>query len=267
MGRMAHQPDEDRPQAGRGHGRLWHPGGRYRHRGRHRSEDAEEALPHRARHRPDQGERQGGGEPLSQGDRRRPGIRHCRDLLAEDPGQVEGDQRPRVRRPPRGRPGASGASRPWPADRTIPIRPAAARSRRWPPMAFPRTISPASLASIRRRCASTTGTNSTPVTSRPTAGLPRASTGRPLGDGPQIVTAAIFWLKTRARWKETVVNEVSVATADPLTQLLEQVAETGRRIHDPQGAGASHGDDRADQHDGGHRLGSSRPPHALLGRH
>lgn len=27
------------------------------------------------------------------------------------------------------------------------------------------------------------------------------------GDGPQSVTAAIFWLKTRAGWKETVVNE------------------------------------------------------------
>ncbi len=28
-----------------------------------------------------------------------------------------------------------------------------------------------------------------------------------LGDGSQSVTAAIFWLKTRARWKETVVQE------------------------------------------------------------
>jgi hypothetical protein len=30
-----------------------------------------------------------------------------------------------------------------------------------------------------------------------------------LGDGPQSVTAAIFWLKTRAHWKETSVHEVS----------------------------------------------------------
>ena len=27
------------------------------------------------------------------------------------------------------------------------------------------------------------------------------------GDGPQAVTAAIFWAKTRMGWKETVVNE------------------------------------------------------------
>jgi len=31
-----------------------------------------------------------------------------------------------------------------------------------------------------------------------------------LGDGPQSVTAAIFWLKTRAHWKETVVQEAEV---------------------------------------------------------
>jgi hypothetical protein len=28
------------------------------------------------------------------------------------------------------------------------------------------------------------------------------------GDGPQSVTAAIFWLKTRARWKETSIHEL-----------------------------------------------------------
>ena len=28
-------------------------------------------------------------------------------------------------------------------------------------------------------------------------------------EGPQAVTAAIFWLKTRARWKETSLHEVS----------------------------------------------------------
>ena len=31
-----------------------------------------------------------------------------------------------------------------------------------------------------------------------------------LGDGAQSVTAAIFWLKTRAGWKETVVQETEV---------------------------------------------------------
>jgi hypothetical protein len=29
-----------------------------------------------------------------------------------------------------------------------------------------------------------------------------------LGDGREAVTAAIFWLKTRARWKETSVHEM-----------------------------------------------------------
>jgi hypothetical protein len=28
-----------------------------------------------------------------------------------------------------------------------------------------------------------------------------------MGDGPQSVTACIFWLKTRAHWKETTVQE------------------------------------------------------------
>ena len=52
-----------------------------------------------------------------------------------------------------------------------------------------------------------------------------------LGDGSQSVTAAIFWLKTRAHWKETVVNEVNQAT-DPVKEFLQRITETGRRIHD-----------------------------------
>jgi hypothetical protein len=35
-------------------------------------------------------------------------------------------------------------------------------------------------------------------------------------DGTQSVTAAIFWLKTRAGWKETVVNEHSISGSAPL---------------------------------------------------
>ena len=58
-----------------------------------------------------------------------------------------------------------------------------------------------------RRCGSTTATNSTTATPRPTAGLRRACIARRSGDGAQSVTAAIFWLKTRAGWKETVVQE------------------------------------------------------------
>ena len=51
------------------------------------------------------------------------------------------------------------------------------------------------------------------------------------GDGRESVIAAIFWLKTRARWKETTVNEVTV-TNDPLTRLLQDIADRGRRIYD-----------------------------------
>jgi hypothetical protein len=53
-----------------------------------------------------------------------------------------------------------------------------------------------------------------------------------LGQGREAVTAAIFWLKTRARWKETMVNEVTHDVSDPLTALMKQVATNGRRIHD-----------------------------------
>ncbi len=32
-----------------------------------------------------------------------------------------------------------------------------------------------------------------------------------MGDGPQSVTAAIFWLKTRAKWKETPIEEQNIS--------------------------------------------------------
>ncbi len=51
------------------------------------------------------------------------------------------------------------------------------------------------------------------------------------GDGPQSVTAAIFWMKTRARWKETTVSEVTHEPGDALKVLLARIAETGRRLH------------------------------------
>ena len=52
-------------------------------------------------------------------------------------------------------------------------------------------------------------------------------------DGPQSVTAAIFWLKTRARWKEVVVSEVTHDASDTVRTLMLRIAETGRRLHDP----------------------------------
>ena len=51
------------------------------------------------------------------------------------------------------------------------------------------------------------------------------------GDGPQSVTAAIFWMKTRARWKETTVSEVTHDVGDPIKVLMARIAETGRRLH------------------------------------
>jgi len=53
-----------------------------------------------------------------------------------------------------------------------------------------------------------------------------------LGDGSQSVTAAIFWLKTRAHWKETIVSEVSHDVADPIKALMQRIAENGRRVFD-----------------------------------
>ena len=53
-----------------------------------------------------------------------------------------------------------------------------------------------------------------------------------LGDGSQSVTAAIFWLKTRAHWKETVVSEVQHQIGDSVAALMERIATNGRRIHD-----------------------------------
>ncbi len=50
------------------------------------------------------------------------------------------------------------------------------------------------------------------------------------GDGREAVPAAIFWLKTRARWKETSVHEVSGNNGEPL-----RIARIERVIIDPQG--------------------------------
>jgi hypothetical protein len=54
-----------------------------------------------------------------------------------------------------------------------------------------------------------------------------------IGEGRESVVAAIFWLKTRARWKETMVSEITHDVADPLTALMQRIAEQGRRVHDP----------------------------------
>ena len=51
---------------------------------------------------------------------------------------------------------------------------------------------------------------------------------------PQVcATAAIFWLKTRARWKEVSIHEITHDVADPLSALMLRIAEQGRKVHDP----------------------------------
>src|SRR5919106_4078938 len=41
------------------------------------------------------------------------------------------------------------------------------------------------------------------------------------GDGRESVTAAIFWLKARARWKEVSINEHSGLDGKPIAQVTE----------------------------------------------
>ena len=43
-----------------------------------------------------------------------------------------------------------------------------------------------------------------------------------MGDGPQAVTATIFWLKTRAQWKETTVQEQHV-THGPILRIVRHI--------------------------------------------
>jgi hypothetical protein len=55
-----------------------------------------------------------------------------------------------------------------------------------------------------------------------------------LGDGRQAVTAAIFWLKTRARWKETSVHEVTAQTSIDLTSWSDEELDERIRELDAQ---------------------------------
>ena len=68
------------------------------------------------------------------------------------------------------------------------------------------------------------------------------------GDGPQSVTAAIFWLKTRARWKETQVSELTGRDGGPIeTKETSALDLIHRRIAGLAArAEAEGGPDRAD---------------------
>jgi len=54
------------------------------------------------------------------------------------------------------------------------------------------------------------------------------------GDGAQAVTAAICWLKTRARWREPATDTNMNLSADSsIAGLIARVASDGRKVHDP----------------------------------
>ncbi len=55
-----------------------------------------------------------------------------------------------------------------------------------------------------------------------------------MGDGSQAVTAAIFWLKTRARWKEPALDTTMKLSADDtIAGLMARIGSNGRKLHDP----------------------------------
>ncbi len=57
------------------------------------------------------------------------------------------------------------------------------------------------------------------------------------GDGPQSVSAAIFWLKTRAQWKETNYHEIEANVNGSIYDWLTgTVAEAGESVEDEPSA-------------------------------
>jgi hypothetical protein len=50
-----------------------------------------------------------------------------------------------------------------------------------------------------------------------------------MGNGPQAVTATIFWLKTRAQWKETIVQEQTV-THGPVLRIVRHIVRPGHGV-------------------------------------
>ena len=84
----AHKPDPASAPAGRGDGGLRYPGARHLPGGRHRSQDAAQALPRRTGPRQHQGQRPGGGVPVQLREERQ---RHGADILAQDPRPVAGN--------------------------------------------------------------------------------------------------------------------------------------------------------------------------------
>jgi hypothetical protein len=75
------------------------------------------------------------------------------------------------------------------------------------------------LAALRSRFAAVLDTGGTKANSRVAENLYRKATG----DGREAVTAAIFWLKTRAGWKDTTAHEISGKDGGPVE--IEEVSD------------------------------------------
>jgi len=52
-----------------------------------------------------------------------------------------------------------------------------------------------------------------------------------IGEGPEAMTATIFWLKTRAQWKETAVQEQHVIHS-PVLRIVRQIVSPNRQGDD-----------------------------------
>jgi hypothetical protein len=53
------------------------------------------------------------------------------------------------------------------------------------------------------------------------------------GEGREAVTAAIFWLKTRAGWKETSVHEIGGRNGGPITEIRRVIVHPDPARFDP----------------------------------
>jgi hypothetical protein len=69
---------------------------------------------------------------------------------------------------------------------------------------------------LRRRFATELDTGHIKANSHVAENLYRKATG----EGREAVTAAIFWLKTRARWKETTAHELTGHGGQPITVVI-----------------------------------------------
>jgi hypothetical protein len=64
------------------------------------------------------------------------------------------------------------------------------------------------------------------------------------GDGREAVIAAIFWLKTRAGWKETTVQELTGKAAGPVTVIIRKFVDPASVEGDPHRSTMSMGTNR-----------------------